>query len=127
MKPVPNQQAIERARNDKELLLETVEQIRKDLGELGISIEFNPSWSDPYDQLMGELVRVLDPILTQKREQFFHLLYRIDISEENVMNAISDGSGKELDGIAHLILERELKKVLFRNFFIETDQRRNRE
>lgn len=96
-------------------LLQTVEQIHKDFSEVGIEISFTGTEQQPYKYLITKLSQLIDQLLSNQQSTLLQLLYRIDISEKAVLQVL--GSTKESEEIAHLILERELKKVLLRNYF----------
>ena len=103
--------------NNRELLLQTVRQLQKDFSEFSITISFNGTEPDPYDYLVGQLTLVLEKLLETRREVLMNLLYRIDLSEEQVSKCVSTSMNETATALARLILERELKKVLLRNYF----------
>lgn len=103
--------------NNHDLLLETVKQLQKDFSEVSISIPFNGSEPNPYHYLINVLTPLLAELLDTRTEKLMNLLYRIDISERQVSGAIAGAVGEAAGNLAHLLLERELKKVLLRNYF----------
>lgn len=103
---------------DKELLLATVKQLQKDLAEFSLEVELNLSSDFPYQEVHEKLIPFLTYIIEKRQDIFASILYRIDIQEDAVKRAVSNQEDSNIaERLSRLIIERELKKVLFRNHF----------
>lgn len=101
-------------KNRKDIIEKVVSQINKDLN-LDIAIEFTDSKTSYYEELLAEIKPKLSRIIYEGRGQLEQILYKIDVPERKVKNALD--SSVETDPaviFSHLILERELQKVVFR-------------
>ena len=109
---------IEQAKNNEEFIRKTAEQVSKDFGMFGLDIEFPERISKAYPLLMGQLATHLENLLNSQHEKLRSLLYQIDISEPTIYKAFDGKDTSEHPQIlAHMVLERELKKVLLRHYF----------
>lgn len=101
-------------KNRKDIIEKVVSQINKDLN-LDITLEFTDSKTSYYEELLAEIKPKLSRIIYEGRGQLEQVLYKIDVPERKVKNALD--SSVETDPaviFSHLILERELQKVVFR-------------
>ncbi len=101
-------------KNRKDIIEKVVSQINKDLN-LDIAIEFTDSKTSYYEELLAEIKPKLSRIIYEGRGQLEQILYKIDVPERKVKNALD--SSVETDPaviFSQLILERELQKVVFR-------------
>ncbi len=103
--------------NDR-FMAETVTQLHRDLQSSGLALNEYPS-IDPVHILnaLEELVRML---LEESTERLFSLLYRIDLPENEVSAFLHpDHEKSPARAIAQAIMDRELKKVIIRNYLAE--------
>ncbi|MBN1597298.1 MAG: hypothetical protein JW894_03320 [Bacteroidales bacterium] len=104
--------------DDVEIVRKTAKQVIKDFAEFGIDISFPTNLKFAYNQLFDELSPIIQEIIDKDMSRLYSLLYRIDIHESTVRKGTHEMNKLELhDVITHLILERELKKVLTRLHF----------
>jgi hypothetical protein len=109
---------LERSRNDEKIVRETAQQVIKDFALFGITIEFPPDIHWAYYQLFDQLNEHVHRLLGTNNKLLLSLLYQIDVSEKRIQKSAMDNAEKQLSEIVtDLILERELKKVLTRNYF----------
>jgi hypothetical protein len=99
---------IEKYRHDLEVIRNTALQVAKDFGSYGINIALPPDELNTYTDLKLQIIPVIEKMMQENPEQLRQLLYRIDVNE-----AKSESSA-DASEIAHLILERELIKVITR-------------
>ena len=99
-------------RHDLEVIRNTVLQLKKDLSIFDFEIQFSGNEQTAYAELKTQLVLLFQKLLQQDSEKVFALLYRIDVSEEKVKQIPTDTPFEEY--IAHLVLEREILKVVIR-------------
>jgi hypothetical protein len=100
------------------LIQETADQIIKDFSEFSFELTFTGEKERPYDELFGQLRPIIEYLLEKEQEKFMSIIYRIDLDEAALKNALfpsEDGEPAQL--IADLIIQRELKKVVIRNYF----------
>jgi hypothetical protein len=101
----------------KEVLEKLICQINKDL-ELRVDIEWDVHGNNLYQAILDKLAPVIERLIRQGNGRVEQLLYKIDVSEMKVKEAID--SAVETDPaiiFTHLILERELQKVVFRMMY----------
>lgn len=108
----------------QEFILQTAQQIIKDFAEFGIDIEFSGDTEGAYRELFQQLEFHIRNILNRKQDTFFHMLYRIDVSDKNIKRTIALHPDQTLEAVlADVIIQRELKKVLLRYYFkTQSDQ-----
>ena len=104
---------------DKAEILEALKkQIEKDLNMLGVGIHFENTETNPYKEILQQIVNQTDKFFKSDSNKLFSILYRVDISEKELSLAgmdLPDYSQAEI--FAHLIIKRELKKVLIRKYY----------
>ncbi len=109
---------INRHRNDREIVQKTVLQIIKDFDRFGIEIKFPGDLKMAYDDLLGQILPIIQNLLVDNTTVLYSLLYAIDLSERTISKGVADMKNLELhEVISHLLLDRELHKVLTRDFF----------
>jgi len=67
-----------------------------------------------YEALIHRLSQVLDHLISKDFNQLLNVLYRIDVSEEKLKEALATKPENTSTIIAKMILERELQKVATR-------------
>lgn len=98
-----------------ELVQATAEQIMKDLGMFGIAITFSGDTAHAYEELHQQLTHQIDILLKNARHKLISILYRIDLSEEQLRQGFQTFPAyNQTETTAHLIIARELQKVLSR-------------
>jgi hypothetical protein len=109
---------IELYKSKSEIIRQTVKQVQKDFGMFGFDITFSGNAEMAYE----EMFRQLSAHLTQLIENDYHtlasLLYHIDLGEDKI--AVASEQHPEwgiADIVTELVIHRELKKVLMRNYF----------
>lgn len=100
-------------RFDHEVVRKTAERIIKDFKGWGVEISFKGNEEDAYRELMSQLTPVIAGFLKNNQQKFMQVLYKIDISEAKLKEAmIKNPSEKAENIISRLIIEREMQKVL---------------
>ena len=74
-------------KNRKDIIEKVVSQINKDLN-LDIAIEFTDSKTSYYEELLAEIKPKLSRIIYEGRGQLEQILYKIDVPERKVKNAL---------------------------------------
>jgi hypothetical protein len=120
--PEITHQNIAQLLNKEAIIHETIAQIQKDFGMYSIEINFDGNMETAYEQLMNKIGAEITNLLAIDKNKLQSILYRIDLSENNIKKALQLSATKDFDittnqVIAHEIIVRELKKVLTRNYF----------
>ncbi len=95
-----------------------VHQIAKDLESCGLELNLAEARTLTYDSLLHNLDGLVKPLFVGSSQKLFSLLYRIDISEKDLAKAgleLNDYTHSEI--ISHVIIVRELKKILIREYY----------
>lgn len=109
---------IDRYRNDREIVRKTALQIIKDFNRFGIEVQFPDDLRLAYTDLFAQLSPIIRDLLTSSHTTLYSLLYTIDLNEHSVAKGITEMQDMEMyEVISHLLLERELKKVITREYF----------
>ena len=103
-------------RNKLDIIKRTADQIIKDFEIYSEIISFSGKAETAYVELSDQIRPIVRKLLNKNVSKFVSLLYRIDVEEEKVNEAISSGESAVYQ-ITHLILERELLKVVTREYF----------
>ena len=103
-----------------DLIHQTARQIQKDFAEFGMEVSFSGDIEAAYDELFDQMHGHLKTMLAKNYNAIFNFLYRIDLSEKSIVRAESDfPEYSKVEVMCHLIIQREIKKVLIRNYFKE--------
>lgn len=106
--------------NDRDIVAQTARQVMKDFSTFGYDVEFPETLEMAYDSLFEQLAPVIEELLNRDASKLFSLLYTIDLSELKIRQELSEMKTLDIHNvITHLILDRELKKVLTRKYFSE--------
>ncbi len=104
--------------NHPDILNETAKQVVKDCGMSGLEIKVVPHPGLTYDELFSAIRPVVEALLKKDPQHFFRLMYRIDISEEQIKKETSLAVDKTFaEVVTGLILKRELLKVVIRRSY----------
>lgn len=117
---LPNLQnnSIQSFLNREEIIEETVQQIVKDFGMFGVEITFSGNTNRAYDELLEQLSFHIEKLLGSNAELLMSVLYQVDISERDIALSAADFPDyNQFEIIAHQIIFRDLKKVLFRRYY----------
>lgn len=101
-----------------EIVHETAEQIMKDFGMFGVEITFSGDVLSAYDELHRQLVEQISVLIQNNYDKLLSVLYQVDITEREIAQAERDlPHYNHVEIIAHQVIARELKKVLWRRYF----------
>ena len=112
--------SIEPYRNREEVIRQVAAQIEKDFDQFGLEVKFSGEIHNAYEELFSQLNEHLTHLLDKDYHRLILLLYQIDVSEKQIIKTelnFPDVPKSEL--LTELIILRELKKVLIRNYFKE--------
>ena len=115
-----NNLSIEKYRNRAEIIRQVAAQIEKDFAQFGLEVQFSGEINYAYDELFSQLKEHLIWLLDRDYHRLVLLLYQIDLSEKQIMRAEATYPDiPKSDLLAELVILRELKKVLIRNYYKE--------
>ena len=101
-----------------EFLIQTASQIIKDFEQQGHEIIFSGNPDTAYSELFIQVKPILLRLSQNNHSQFLNLLYRIDLDEKEIANHKSKIQETEyFDKLTDAVLQRELKKVIIRNYY----------
>ncbi|WP_372774500.1 hypothetical protein [Mangrovibacterium sp.] len=104
--------------NREDIILETIAQIMKDFGLFGVEIQYSGSIDDAYEKLLVQLVSQIDELMHTNSDLLMSILYQVDISQRDIDRTQADfPQYNQVEVVAHQIIFRDLKKVLFRRYF----------
>ncbi len=90
-------------------------QLNKDFQLSNVNERFDLS-SEP-NQLKNTLATILLKLITKQYDDYLNLLYRIDVSEKELLTVKSNNLEATVEQITYIILKREYQKVWFKNKF----------
>lgn len=104
--------------NKTEIIIETAQQIMKDFGMFGIEITFSGNTGQAYEELHRQLSQQVEKLLVNNSGLLMSVLYQVDISDREIQRAAQElPHYNQIEVIAHQIIFRDLKKVLFRRYY----------
>jgi len=93
----------------------TARQIEKDFGSAGLELQLSPQSEWHFENLRAALLPHIEALMRESFEQLLNLLYRIDLPEQRIAQA-ADGEEPLGQAITSLVIQRELMKVLVREW-----------
>jgi len=118
MLPQLNRHALQQACGHEDLIRKAAAQVIKDFAEFGFEVSFSGDVYGFYDELFGQMKTHVVSIMGEHYSQFLNFLYRIDVSEAQVavyQREMGDVSYEV--ALTELIIHREMKKVMIREYF----------
>lgn len=104
--------------NRADIIQETAEQIMKDFGMFGIEISFSGQVENAYNELHEQLINQISVYLDKDYGLLMSVLYQVDITEYEIAKATRElPHYNDLEILAHQVIFRDLKKVLFRRYY----------
>lgn len=109
---------LETYKSRTEIIYQTVQQITKDFLMFGMDIHFTGHTEMAYNEMFLQLSNHIHLLLETDNGRLNALLYQVDLNEKQIHEAISQHpEWSYADIITELVIHRELKKVIFRNYF----------
>ena len=100
------------------IIRQTAEQIIRDFGRFGIEITFSGNTDMAYQELFQQLDRNITHLIEDDFGRLYALLYQIDLNESSIISKKREfPQHTDSEILTELIIDRELKKVLTRNYF----------
>lgn len=101
-----------------DIIQQTIHQIIKDFSTFGMEIYFTGNVAMAYEEVYRQLSGFIETLIMHDFHKLLALLYQIDLDDETIIKAEEghpETTRHEL--IAELILYRELRKVVYRNYY----------
>jgi len=118
MMPQLNSAALRQACGREELIRKAAAQIIKDFAEFGFEVHFSGNVEGFYDEVFKQMKVHIVHIMGEHYSQFLNFLYRIDVTEGQVAVYQKEmGDASYEDALTELIIHREMKKVMIREYF----------
>jgi hypothetical protein len=109
---------IELYKTKTEVIRQTVEQVKKDFTMFGMDVDFTGNTNMAYDELFQQLTWHVSHLLEIDPHRLSALLYQVDLGENKIMESSTLHPEWSLpEVITELVIHRELKKVLIRNYY----------
>jgi hypothetical protein len=109
---------IEPFKAKEEVISQTVQQIIKDFAMFGMDVEFPMDMEMVYANIFRQLEGHIAELLSRNVQKLMALLYQIDIPEKNIIDSWeSHPEYTHAQVITELVIYRELRKVIFRNYY----------
>jgi hypothetical protein len=116
--PVLSKNDIVSASKRDAIIIETANQVIKDFGEFGLEITFSGNAGCFYQELYNQMWQHIQELMTESTTRFQALLYRIDVSQREIDHYHRQAPNANYTNIlTELIIHREIKKVLIRDYF----------
>ncbi|MBN2742545.1 MAG: hypothetical protein JXR39_01485 [Marinilabiliaceae bacterium] len=116
--PALGRDDIIRASRREAIIQETAAQIIKDFAEFSLDIVFSGNSNSFYDELYQQMRDHVANLMQESQSLFQALLYRIDIRQKDIdMYHRQMPNAIYADVMTELIIHREIKKVLVRDYF----------
>jgi hypothetical protein len=104
--------------NRLDLIKDTTHQIIKDFDMFGMEIKFSGNKYNAYEELFNQIEPHINKLISSNHQKFMGILYRIDLSDEQIKKAVSENSSESFSEIiTDLIIKRELQKVVIRKHY----------
>ncbi len=101
-----------------DLVRSTALQIEKDFLQNGLELHLAENGSTSVSVLLATLEEALAWLLERDEQRLLQLLYRIDLGEEVLRQAMRNHQDQPLAHLlATLVLKREAQKVIIRHFY----------
>ncbi len=118
--PEYNNIKVSKYRDKVEILRQVAAQIEKDFYQFGFEVKFSGEPVDAYNELFAQINEHVAYMLSQDYHRLVLLLYQIDLSEKEIIkNELKYPDVDKHQLLSEMIIQRELKKVLIRNYFKE--------
>lgn len=104
--------------NRLDLIKDTASQIIKDFDMFGMEIKFSGNPYNAYEELFEQIEPHINQLINSNQQKFMSILYRIDLSDEQIKKAVNENSSDTFTSIvSDLIIKRELQKVVIREHY----------
>ncbi|MBL4653353.1 MAG: hypothetical protein JKY53_10910 [Flavobacteriales bacterium] len=104
--------------NRVDIIQQTAEQTIKDFDVFDYQITFSETEKTAYEELFDQILPLIGNLVINDYKKLMNILYRIDVNEDLIDQKLSTSNPTQFaEIITELVLERELKKVVIRNYY----------
>jgi pyoverdine/dityrosine biosynthesis protein Dit1 len=115
---LPDLSKLETYHNKVDIIKATAKQIIKDFKLFDEKIVFEGQAETAYQELFQQILPIIDRLINLDSSRFFSLLYAIDVEESKIKQLLFKGGDFDpAEEITHLIIRRELIKVIIRKHY----------
>ena len=83
-----------------------------------LEVKFSGNAYNAYEELFDQIEPHIDHLISSNRSKFLGILYRIDLSDEQIKKAVQENVSESFSSIlTDLIIKRELQKVVIRDHY----------
>lgn len=109
--------------NRLDIIKDTANQVIKDFDMFGLEIKFSGNAYNAYEELFEQILPHLENLIATNRNKFMGILYRLDVSDEQVKRAVDANQSEPFSEIiTDLVIKRELQKVVIRKQYSKTNK-----
>lgn len=109
---------LEQYYSNRKIIDETMRQLEKDFSLETNSIQIKDYQGNLFEQFFEVVYPVISRLITNNYQQFLNTLYKIDVNEQKLKQELAKvDPSKYTEIVTHLVLQRELQKVLLRNIY----------
>ncbi len=106
------------ASRKESIMQEAAQQIIKDFAEFSLEVNFSGDVSDFYGELYSQMNDHVRQLMSESSSRFQAMLYRIDINHRDITSYHRQAPNAPYEDIlTELIIHREIKKVMIRDYF----------
>jgi len=99
-----------------DIIQKTAAQIQKDFGTFSQEVSFSGNTETAYNELYKQVFSHVAYLWEKQQHTLWNILYQIDLDENKVLKTLHH-EDQPIDALTQMILERELKKVVIREYF----------
>ena len=103
--------------HQNDLLKQVIDQLNKDFGSNIIEIQWDDNKVNPYQDFISKVEAEVGKLLQYDKPTMMSILYRIDVFESKLRIVWTLDPIDRTHKLTELILNRELQKVLTRNWY----------
>ena len=97
-------------------LEETILQLEKDFLMIGVHFDIEKPIST-FNEVLTFTFHLIEDLFQQDFNKILNFLYRIDLSEDSVKLEMQNTSLTFTEMLSNMIVKRELKKVILKNYY----------
>jgi hypothetical protein len=99
-----------------DIIEKTAAQVQKDFQMFNLHVAFSGNPESAYEELFQEVYKHIDHLWNANLSSLWSILYQIDLDEEKALRTLHL-EDQPIAKLTDLILQRELKKVVIREFY----------
>lgn len=110
-------QRYQQLEHHNDLLRQVIDQLNKDFGSNVIEMRWDDTDANPYKDFIDKVEKEVGKLMQNDKQSMMSILYRIDVFESKLRVVWTLDPEDRVGKLTELILNRELQKVLTRNWY----------